>query len=90
MLLGGMGGGRSTSRHFYPAAKGWDACAGLCIRDRDPALVSNIIFGSRSLRQALRSGSALAALNRSAHALFIHQTPPDLGCCLWLGRENYR
>lgn len=90
MLLGGTGRGRSTSRHFSPAAKGWDACAGLYIRDRDPALVSNLSFGSRSPTQALRSGSALAALNRSAHALFIHQTPPDLGWCLWLGRENYR
>ena len=90
MLLGGTGGGRSTFMHFSPAAKGWDDCGGLSIRDRDPALVSHVNFGSWSPKQALRSGSALAALNRSAHALFIHQTPPDLGWCLWPGRRNYR
>lgn len=28
MFLGGTGGGRSTSRHFPPAAKGWNAFAG--------------------------------------------------------------
>lgn len=80
--------GQKHVQALFPASEGWDACAGISIKNRDPTLVRNLSFGSQSPGQALKSGSALAALNRTAHAVFIHQAPPDW--CLWLGRENYK
>lgn len=84
MLLGGMGAHPGT---FLQQPK-----AGMGVLDSPlgAALVSRLSFGSQSPRQALRSGSALAAQHRSALALLLQQTPPDLGWCLGLGKESYR